>query len=165
MPVELGHERLAEPHDLGLGATLGVEVGATLAAADRQAGQGVLEDLLEAEELDDAEVHARVEPQPALVGAEGGVELDPEATVELHVAVVVDPRHPEDDLAFRLAEAADHGAVGVLRVLAHHRREAVEHLVHGLVELRLAGVALEHFVVDVTQLLVELRHRSRHPLR
>ena len=34
---------------------LRVEVGAALAAADGQAGQGVLEDLLEAEELDDAQ--------------------------------------------------------------------------------------------------------------
>src|SRR5690606_22233852 len=57
--VELGHEGLAEAHDLGIRATLGVEVGAALAAADGHAGQGVLEDLLEAEELDDRQVHAR----------------------------------------------------------------------------------------------------------
>jgi hypothetical protein len=52
--AELGHEALAEAHDLGVGLALGVEVRAALAAADGQRGEGVLEDLLEAEELDDA---------------------------------------------------------------------------------------------------------------
>ena len=74
--AQLGHERLAETHDFGIGLALRVEVGAALAAAHRQAGQAVLEALLEAEELDDALVHARVETQTALVGADRGVELD-----------------------------------------------------------------------------------------
>jgi hypothetical protein len=86
---------------------LGVEVRAALAAADRHAGQRVLEDLLEAEELDDPEVDARVEAQAALVGAERRVELHAEAAVDLHLALVVDPRHAEDDLALGLADALD----------------------------------------------------------
>ena len=57
VPVELVHERLAEPHDLGIRTAVRVEVAATLRAADALAGQGVLEDLLEPEELDDREVH------------------------------------------------------------------------------------------------------------
>src|SRR5699024_9100357 len=65
--VQLGHEGLAEAHDLVIGAPLRIEVGATLAATDWQAGQGVLKDLLETEELDDAQVHGRVETQTALV--------------------------------------------------------------------------------------------------
>ena len=89
--VQLGHEGLAEAHDLVVAAALGVEVGAALAAADGHAGQGVLEDLLEAEELDDAQVHRGVEPQAALVGAERGVELHAEAAVDLHLAGVVRP--------------------------------------------------------------------------
>ena len=43
---QLRHEGLAKAHDLALGLALRVEVGAALAAADRQAGQRVLEDLL-----------------------------------------------------------------------------------------------------------------------
>ena len=43
---ELGHEGLAEAHDLALGAAMRVEVGPALAAADALVGQGVLEDLL-----------------------------------------------------------------------------------------------------------------------
>src|SRR3712207_7932937 len=52
---ELGHERLAEPHHLGVALPLRVEVGAPLAAAHRQRRERVLEDLLEREELQQAE--------------------------------------------------------------------------------------------------------------
>ena len=50
-------ERRRVPH-------LGVEVASALAAAHGQRGQAVLEDLLKAEELDDAQRDARVEAQP-----------------------------------------------------------------------------------------------------
>ena len=39
-------------------------------------------------------------------------------------------------------------------MLLDHRSEAVEHLVHGLVELALAGVALRDLFVEVMQFLV-----------
>jgi hypothetical protein len=57
--------------------------------------RAVLEDLLEAEELQDALVDARVEAQAALVGADGAVELDAEAAVDLDLALIVHPRHAE----------------------------------------------------------------------
>src|SRR5690606_19051491 len=123
--VELGHEGLAEAHDLGVGLAARVEVRAALAAADRHAGQRVLEDLLEAEELHDAQVHGRVEAQAALVRTEGGVELDAEASVDLDLATVVDPRHAEDDLALGLADAREHGGVRVLRVLLEDGAQGV----------------------------------------
>ena len=72
---QLGHEALAEAHHFVVGLALGVEVRAALAAAHRQRGQGVLEDLLEGQELQHAEVDRRVEAQPALVGADGAVHL------------------------------------------------------------------------------------------
>ena len=52
--VQFGHKGLAEAHDFGIRLALRVEVGAALAATDGQAGEGVFEDLLEAQELDDA---------------------------------------------------------------------------------------------------------------
>ncbi len=63
---QLGHEALAEAHDLVVGAALGIEVGPALAAADRLAGERVLERLLEAEELEGAEADGRVEAQTTL---------------------------------------------------------------------------------------------------
>jgi uncharacterized protein with PIN domain len=59
-------KRLAEAHDLAVGAALGIEVRAALAAADRHAGERVLEDLLEAEELDDAEIDGGWKRRPPL---------------------------------------------------------------------------------------------------
>ena len=58
-----------------------------------------LKHLLEGEELEDAEVDRRVEAQAALVGADRAVHLDAEAAVDLHLALVVQPRHAEHDHA------------------------------------------------------------------
>src|SRR5690606_13988186 len=46
VPVQLRHERLAEPHDLRVAAPVRVEVATALAAAHAEAGQRVLEGLL-----------------------------------------------------------------------------------------------------------------------
>jgi hypothetical protein len=62
---------------------------------------------------------------------------------------VVDPRHPEDDLPLGLADALEHRRLHVLGMLRQHPVERAEHLVHGLVELGLAGIAGEDLGVDV----------------
>ena len=49
--VELGHEGLAESHDLTLGCVMGVEVRPTLSATNWHTGEGILEDLFKAQEL------------------------------------------------------------------------------------------------------------------
>lgn len=56
---QLGHEGDAEAADLAVGLALGVEVGTTLTATHGEAGQGILEDLLETEELEDGQVDWR----------------------------------------------------------------------------------------------------------
>ena len=83
MLAQLGHEGDTEAADLVVGLALRVKVGATLATAHVQAGQGILEDLLEAEELQDGQIHRGVEAETTLVGTEGGVELNAETTVDL----------------------------------------------------------------------------------
>ena len=114
--VQLRHKGLAKAHDLYLGLALGIKVRTALAAANGQAGQGVFEDLLKAEELDDAQVDRGVESEASFVGAERGVELNAEAAVDLDFAIIVDPWHTEDELAFRLAQALHQAVVRVLRV-------------------------------------------------
>ncbi len=49
--IQLGHEGLAETHNLSVGLAGGVKVGTALSAADGQGGQSILEGLLEAQEL------------------------------------------------------------------------------------------------------------------
>ena len=137
MAAQLSHEGLAEAHDLSVGLALRVEVGTALAAAHRQRGQGVLENLLEAKELDDGQVDRRVEAQTALVGADRGVELHTVAAVDLNLALVVNPGHAELDGALRLDDALQYTGLLVLRVLLDNRLQGLEDLANGLQELRL----------------------------
>jgi hypothetical protein len=153
--IQLGHEALTEPHDLAVGAPLGVEVAPALAAADGHAGERVLEDLLEPEELDDAQVHRRVEPQAPLVRTEGAVELHAHPPVDLHLAPIVLPGHAEDDLALRFADSLDDLVFGELGVLGNGGTDALQHLAHRLVELDLARVAVDHFVERALQLVID----------
>ena len=154
MTAQFRHEGLAETHDFGVGLALRVEVGSALAAAHRQAGQGVLQDLLEAEELDDAFVHARVEAQTALVRADRGVELDAVTAVDLHLALIVGPCDAELHHALRLDDALKHARLLIFRMLRNHRLEAFENLANGLQELRLVAVALFHLRVHALDVLV-----------
>ena len=135
---------MAETHDFGVGLTLGIEVAAALGAADGEAAQAVLEDLFKTEEFQDAQVDAGVEAEAALVGAEGGVELDAVAAVHLHAALVVRPCHAEHDLAFGFDDAFENAVLLVLGVLQKKRFQRVEDFFQRLNELRLVGVALLH---------------------
>ena len=86
MAVELGHEALAEAHHFVVALALGIEVGTALAAAHGQRGERVLEDLFKRQKFQDAEIHAGVEAQSALVGSDCAVHLNAESAVNLHVA-------------------------------------------------------------------------------
>src|SRR5699024_2079295 len=146
--VQLGHEALAEAHDFHVALALGVKVRAALAAAHGQGGQAVLEDLLETQELQDALVDRGVEAQAALVGADGAVELNAVAAVDLHLALIVHPGHTEGDDPLGLDQTLDQAGLLVLGVLFHQGLDALQHLLHSLQELRLVGVALGQTVVD-----------------
>ena len=154
MAVQLGHEALAEAHDFHVALALGVKVGAALAAAHGQGGQAVLEDLLEAQELQDALVDRGMEAQAALVGADGAVELDAVAAVDLHLALIVHPGHTEGDDPLGLDQALDQAGLLILGVLFHQGLDALQHLPHSLQELRLVGVALGQTVVDALQVFI-----------
>src|SRR5690625_1652613 len=151
VPMQLGHERLAESHHLTVGSAVRSEVGATLAAADRQTGQGVFEDLLETEELHDAEVDRGVETQPALVRAERGVVLNAKSPIDLDVAGIIDPGDAEDDLALRLAQPHQDRVGSVLGVLALKDLQGLEHLLDGLMEFRLPRVPVQDLVIGVLE--------------
>ncbi len=61
----------------------------TLSTAERKSRQGVLEDLLESEELEDGQVDGRVQAETALVRAEDRAELDTVAAVDVDLTGVV----------------------------------------------------------------------------
>lgn len=58
-------------------------------------GKSILEDLLETQELQDGEVHGRVESQTTLVRPKGRVELHSVSSVDLALALVIFPYYSE----------------------------------------------------------------------
>ena len=146
MAEEFGHKRLAKAHDFGVRLAVRVEIGAALAAADREAGEGVLKDLLEAKKLHDAEVDAAVEAQSPFVGAQCRVELDAKAAVDPHLALIVNPGDAEDDLPFRFGDALEDRGFGVFGAPSVEQFERFEHLSDRLVEFAFAGIAAQNGV-------------------
>ena len=151
MALELGHKGLTETHDLGVALALGVEVGAALAAAHGKTGQTVLENLFKAKEFNNGQVDAGVEAQAALIGADGGIELDAEAAVYLDGALVVHPGHSKLDHTLRLHDALKDARLLQLGTLLHDRLEGLQHFAHSLEEFRLMGIFLLHGGIDVLQ--------------
>ena len=159
MTVQFGHEGLAEAHDFAVGLALGVEIRPALAAADGQAGQGILEGLLEAQELDDPDIDRRMKADPALIGAKRRVELHPEAAIDLHLIPVVDPGDAEDDLALGLADALDQGLFGIFRLPRDHPPEAFEHLANRLVKFWFCCVPVKNGAENRLEFFVNGVHR------
>ena len=151
VPLELGHEGLAEPHHLALGLALRVEVGAALARTHRERGQRVLEDLLEREELQQTEIDRRMEAKATLVRADRAAHLDPEPSVDLDVAPIVDPRNPEHHDALRFDRPLEDLRIDVAGVPGEGQLDRFGDLLDRLVELGLAGVLGD-----------ELRHQPVH---
>ena len=102
--------------------------------------RAVLEDLLEGEELEDAEVDRGVEAQAALVGADGAVHLDAEAAVDLDLAAVVLPRDAEHEDPLRLDDALQDLGLPVLRMPVEDEGQGLGDLLNGLMKLRLRRV-------------------------
>ncbi|MNP03082.1 hypothetical protein D3C76_949540 [compost metagenome] len=139
--VQLAHESLAEAHDFGVALAFGVEIRTTLATAHGQRRQRVLEGLLEGEELQDSQIHRRMETQATLVRADGAVHLDTETAIDLHLAVIVDPGHAEHDGPLRLADALKNAGAQVMRIGFKKGPQATQHFFDGLMKFRLVRVA------------------------
>ena len=130
--VELGHEALAEAAHLAVALALRVEIGTALGPTHGQGGEGVLEHLLESEELQQTQVDRRVEPEPAFVRSDGAVHLDSVAAVDLDLTVIVDPAHPEHDHPLGLDEPLEDLHLAVLRETLDDRLEGGQYLTHRL---------------------------------
>ena len=148
MAVQLCHKALAEAHDLCVALALGVKVGAALTAAHGQGGQGVFQDLLKAQELDDGQVDAGMEAQAPLVGADGRVVLHAVAPVDPGLAAVVHPGDAELDHTFRLHKALQQAGGFPFGVLIHNQLQRFKDLLHCLQKLRLVGVSAFHLGID-----------------
>ena len=125
--IELCHKRLTETHDLGIALATRGKVATALATTHRECGQRVLKCLLETKELQDRQVHGRVETQTALIRTNGTVELYTVADVHLYLALVVDPGHTEGDDTFRLHNTLNNLCFFEFRVLVVHVLDRLQH--------------------------------------
>ena len=140
--IELGHHRFTEAHHFAIRLPFRIEIGSALRAAHRQAGQAVLEDLLEPEELQDRKRDRGMETQAAFVGPDGVVELHTVGAVDLDVAAVVDPGDAKHDHAVGLGQPLENLRLAVLGAVEDERHQRLAYFADGLVELRLSGRAL-----------------------
>ena len=148
MALELGHEALAETHDLGVALAVGIKVAAALAAAHGQAGQAVLKGLLEAEELHNGKIYVRSKAQTSLVGADGAVELHAEAAVDIDLTGVIHPGYAELYHTLGLNKALKQTGLLVFGMLIDNGLKGLEDLFNGLKEFRLVLVALFNLLQD-----------------
>ena len=158
--VQSGHEALAEAHDFRVGLAGRIEVGAALCAAHGQAGQGVLESLLEAEELDDAFVNVLLEADAALVRADGAVELAAPAAVCMVFALVIHPADAEREHSFRLDHSLQKVDLLVFGMRIHDRGNGRENLFYSLNEFRLIPVCLLDIVDDTGNISIHFGKSS-----
>src|SRR6185369_8962057 len=105
--LQFGHKALAEAHHFRVTLALRIEIGSALAAAHGQRGQRILEYLLECQELQNAEIDRRMEPETALVRTDSAVHLDAEAAIDLDIAMVIEPRNAEHQHALGLRYALE----------------------------------------------------------
>ena len=159
MAGKLGHETLAETHHLCVGLATRAEVGTTLAATHRERRQGILEGLLEGQELQDAEVHAGMEADTALVGTDRAVHLNAIATVDMDLALVVGPGNTEHDDALRLDHTLKDLEIHQMRIRGDIRCNTFHHLTDSLVKFFFARVACDQFIHEpVDVVLCEFVH-------
>jgi hypothetical protein len=155
--LELGHEALAEAHDLSIGLAVGIEIGAALTAAHGEGSEAVLEGLLEAEELHNGEIYVGCEAETSLVGADRAVELYAEATVYLNLTVAIHPGYAEFDNALRLYETLEKTVLFVFGMLFNHGLEGTKNLFNGLDEFRLMRIACANLLDDSFDVGVHLK--------
>src|SRR3954469_20856297 len=78
--------------------------------------------------------------QAALVGPDRAVHLDAEPAVDVQLASVILPRHPEHDHAFRFDDPLDYLRFPIFRMLIEDERKRLDYFLHGLVKLRFARI-------------------------
>ena len=138
--IESLHEALAETHDFSIGFASRIEVGTAFSAADRKTRQGILEDLFETEEFDDAGVNVLLETKAAFVGPDSAVELETVTGVRMIFAFIVLPYNAEGELAFRFNDTVEEVEFFIFRMTFYDGIQGRENFFDGLDEFRFVSV-------------------------
>ena len=81
-----------------------------------------------------------METQAAFIGADGAVHFDAEAAVDLNVALVIHPGHPEHDDPFRFYNSFHDLGLSVLGNAFENGFNGLRNLGYGLMKFGLIGV-------------------------
>ena len=85
-----------------------------------------------------------MEPQAALVRADGAVHLNAKPAINMDIAMVVSPGNAKHNHPFRFDDALKYLLVPILRVLLEHNRQRIENFLDRLMKLRFGRVLRLH---------------------
>ena len=142
--MQLGHETLAKAHDLMIAFPFRIEIRSALTPAQRQAGERILEGLLESQKLEHAFIYAGMKADPTLVWSDGVVVLHSPATLDANILIVILPADPEtyDTIGFR--DPAQDLRLVILFLVLDETVDVLRDLLDCLNELFLPWIALFH---------------------
>ena len=95
-----------------------------------------------------------MEPQTALVGADGGVELYPVATVHMDHTGIISPGHPEGDNTLRLHEPFQNAVLLQLGAAFHHGLQTLQNFIDRLMKLLLIRVTGQDLLIDALAVFI-----------
>src|SRR5690554_6074175 len=84
--------------------------------------------------------------QASFVGAQGAVEFNPEAAVDMHMVLIICPGDTENNLPLRLAYPFYDFPVGKFGVFHQYRPKAFKYLPDCLMKFHLSGVSGYYFL-------------------
>jgi len=114
--MQFQHKGLTETHHLGSTLATWREIGTSFCSTHRECGERVFEHLLKSQKLQNAQIHRRVETQPAFVRTDSIVVLHTVTHVGADVALVVHPSDAESVDALGDAQTFDEIHLVKLRV-------------------------------------------------
>jgi len=135
MPEQFRHKRLAETHHFIVRFALRVKIGTAFAAAHRKGSQGILEDLLKGQKLQNPQIHTRMKPKSPFVRTNSTVHFNAKTAIDLNLPFIIHPGNAKDNHPFRLGDAFQNLLVLILRMPLESRLQRFEHFLNGLMKL------------------------------
>ena len=90
-----------------------------------------------------------MQTKASLVGANGAVELNAVAGVDLNLSLVVNPRNAEFNLSFRIYQTFQKGVFPVFFFIGFDdNSQRFQNFLYSLMKLRLRRILLNHFRND-----------------
>ena len=156
--IKFSHERLTKSHNLVVGFSFRIKIGAAFAAADGKTRQGIFENLLERKEFQNTEVDARMKTQAAFVRSDCRIHLHAVAAIDVSYIFIVLPSHAESYDAIRLNHAFQHFFRFVLRILFEERDNRSQNFFNRVVKFHLVGVTLFNQCENIFNIIFHFRH-------